>query len=102
MTSEEKDLLVRVAPAYIFAAAYSAYSFVLIRNLNRQRKQSNAEHQTKMAEKKVAGRERIERFYAWRAAQPNIEEIMAKAEQEVGSVEDVRRKMADPNHVWEL
>lgn len=102
MTSEEKDLLLRIAPTYITAAVFSVYSFIQIRAINRQRKQADAEHKAKMADMKVAGNERIERFYAWREAQPNIEEIIEKAKREVGSIEDVRRKMADPNHIWTL
>lgn len=103
MTSEEKDLLLRVAPAYIFAAAYSVYAFFQIRNINRQREQANAAHEAKMADMKVAANERIERFHAWRATQPKtVEDFIEKAKQEVGSVEDLRRKMADPNHVFEL
>lgn len=102
MTREEKELLIRVGPAYICAAAYGVYCFIQIRNINRQRKQSAAEHAVRLADMQVAADERIRHFNAWRAAQPTVDEIMAKAEKEVGSVTDIRRKMNDPNHIWNL
>lgn len=102
LTPFEKELLVRVAPAYISATAIGVYCFIQIRNLNRQRKQSAAEHEVRLADMKVAAEERIKHFNVWRAAQPTVEEVLEKAKKEVGTVTDIRRKMNDPEHIWNL
>lgn len=102
MNPYDKDLIARFAPAYVIAGAYAVYSVFQIRKINQQRENSRIEHEARMEETEKAARERMEQHMAWRASQPNIDDIMEAARKEVGSVDDIRQKMDDPNHIWEL
>lgn len=102
MLPEDKDLLARVAPAYICAGIALVASIVQIRSLNRQRKATAAEHEIRMANLMETGKQSRVRYEAWRATQPNnVDEYIAAARKET-PLDEVRRKMEDPNHIWVL
>ena len=103
MNPYDRELLVRVAPTYIIAAVVGVATFIQLREIKRQAKRNRAEHALRMEEMEKVASERMERFRAWRAAQPKIaEEYIKKAKEEIGSPDDIRRKINDPNYTWGL
>lgn len=102
MNALDKELIRHYAPAYISAGLIVAASLFQIRQTHEQRKQNREAHALRIQELQLVLIEQTEKHAAWRAAQPNVEDIIAKAREEVGSLDDLRRKMEDPNHVFEL